>query len=273
MSWIRKVTAACLVAFVATVVLGGLTAQAQDKGVEGIKKRGKLVVGTASGYYPFEMVDKKNDLVGFDVDVAKAIAKEMGVQVEFQNYAFSGLVPALQANKIDLVIAGMTITDKRKEVVDFSDTYFVSGQALLVHKSVPNVKKPEDLDKKEYTIAVSMGTTADQTATRIFKNATVKKFEGSALAGLELISGKAQAVVHETPWVAIYNRMNPQVTYPVLEPFTTENLGIAVPKGNPDVVAWLNTFLKKYKDGGEYKKAYAYWFVDMPWWDAVPPKK
>ena len=148
MSWIRKVTAACLMAFVVTVVLGGFAVQAQDKGVEGIKKRGKLVVGTASGYYPFEMVDKKNELVGFDVDVAKAIAKEMGVQVEFQNYAFSGLVPALQANKIDVVIAGMTITDKRKEVVDFSDTYFVSGQALLVHKSVPNVKKPEDLTKR-----------------------------------------------------------------------------------------------------------------------------
>jgi len=260
-------------AFLVTAALGGFPAQAQDKGIEGIKKRGKVVIGTASGYYPFEMVDKKNDLVGFDVDVAKAIAKEMGVQVEFQNYAFSGLVPALQANKIDLVIAGMTITDKRKEVVDFSDTYFISGQALLVNKSVPNVKKPEDLDKKDYVIAVSMGTTADQTASRIFKNATVKKFEGSALAGLELINGKAQAVVHETPWVAIYHRLNPAVTYPVLEPCTTENLGIAVPKGNPELVAWLNVFLKKFKESGEYKKAYAYWFVDMPWWDNVPPKK
>ncbi len=273
MSWLRKTALVCLATLVVALAVGTLVAQAQDKGAEGIKKRGRLVVGTASGYYPFEMVDKKNELVGFDVDVAKAIAKEMGVQLEFQNYAFSGLIPALQANKADFVIAGMTITDKRKEVVDFSDTYFVSGQALLVHKSVPNVKKPEDLDKKDYVIAVSMGTTADQTASRTFKNATVKKFEGSALAGLELISGKAQAVVHETPWVAIYHRMNPAVTYPVLEPFTTENLGIAVPKGNPELVAWLNAFLKKYKDSGEYKKAYTYWFVDMPWWDSVPPKK
>jgi polar amino acid transport system substrate-binding protein len=253
--------------------LGSGAVLAQDKGVEAIKKKGKLVVGTASGYYPFEMVDKKNELVGFDVDIAKGIAKEMGVQVEFQNYAFSGLIPALQASKIDLVIAGMTITDKRKEVVDFSDPYFVSGQALLVNKSVPNVKKPEDLDKKDFVIAVSMGTTADQTASRIFKNATVKKFEGSALAGLEVLNGKAQAVVHETPWVAIYQRMNPDKTYAILEPFTTENLGIAVPKGNPELVTWLNGFLKKFKDGGEYKKAYAYWFVDMPWWDNVPPKK
>ena len=118
-----------------------------------------------------------------------------------------------------------------------------------------------------------MGTTADQTASRIFKNATVKKFEGSALAGLELLNGKAQAVVHEPPWVAIYQRMNPDKTYAILEPFTTEDLGIAVPKGNPELVTWLNAFLKKYKESGEYKKAYAYWFVDMPWWDNVPPKK
>jgi polar amino acid transport system substrate-binding protein len=273
MSAFRRWMAISLATAVVAMSLGSETVLAQDKGVEAIKKKGKLVVGTASGYYPFEMVDKKNELVGFDVDIAKGIAKEMGVQIEFQNYAFSGLIPALQASKIDLVIAGMTITDKRKEVVDFSDPYFVSGQALLVNKSVPNVKKPEDLDKKDFVIAVSMGTTADQTASRIFKNATVKKFEGSALAGLEVLNGKAQAVVHETPWVAIYNRMNPDKTYAILEPFTTENLGIAVPKGNPELVAWLNGFLKKFKDGGEYKKAYAYWFVDMPWWDNVPPKK
>ena len=273
MSVLRKWIALSLAALVVAMTVGGANALAQDKGVEAIKKKGKLVVGTASGYYPFEMVDKKNELVGFDVDIAKGIAKEMGVQIEFQNYAFSGLIPALQASKIDLVIAGMTITDKRKEVVDFSDPYFVSGQALLVNKSVPNVKKPEDLDKKDFVIAVSMGTTADQTASRIFKNATVKKFEGSALAGLEVLNGKAQAVVHETPWVAIYQRMNPDKTYAILEPFTTEDLGIAVPKGNPELVAWLNGFLKKFKEGGEYKKAYAYWFVDMPWWDNVPPKK
>lgn len=264
-----------LLAFAWTATFAPPSALAQeDKGtVAAIKKKGKLTVGTASGYYPFEMVDKKNELVGFDIDIAKIVAKELGVQIEFQNYAFSGLIPALQSNKIDMVIAGMTITDKRKEVVDFSDTYFVSGQALLVNKKIPNVKSIQDLDKKDYVIAVSMGTTADQTASQVFKNATVKKFEGSALAGLELISGKAAAVVHETPWVAIYHRMNPDTTYPILEPFTTENLGIAVPKGNPELVTWLNAFLKKYKDSADYKKTYRYWFVDMPWWDNVPPKK
>ena len=261
-----------LVTCLAILALVAPPAHAQDKGVEAIKKKGKLVVGTASGYYPFEMVDKKNELVGFDVDIAKAVAKSLGVQVEFQNYAFSGLIPALQAGKIDMVLAGMTATEKRRETVDFSDPYFISGLGILVSKAVPNVRKPEDLDKPGYVIGVSMGTTGDQAATRIFKNATVKKFDGSALAGLEVINGKAQAVIHDTPWVAIYQRRNKDTTYAVLEPFTTEPLGIAVPKGNPELVAWLNAFLKKYKESGEYKKAYDYWFVDMPWWDSVTPK-
>jgi len=269
---LKKLAVICLLVFVSAVFAGCGSDDSKDP-VAAIKKKGKLVVGTASGYFPFEMVDKKGELIGFDVDVAKAIAKEMGVQVEFQNFAFSGLIPALQAQKIDIVIAGMTITDKRKEAVDFTEPYFKSGQALLVHKKHPNVKTWEDLDKPGNVIAVSMGTTADQTATKLFKQATVKKFEGSAYAGLELISGKASAVVHETPWVAIYHRQNPENTYPILEPFTTENLGIAVPKGNPALVEWLNKFVKKYKESEEYKKSYKYWFVDMPWWDSVPPKK
>lgn len=270
----KKVALVCLVMLTMALLLVGCSSPKENNGpVADIKKNGKIVVGTATGYYPFEMADKQGTLVGYDIDVAKAIAKDMGVEVEFQNYAFNGLISALQTKKVDIVIAGMTINDKRKEAVDFTDTYFESGQALLINKNYPNVKSWQDLDKPGNVIAVSMGTTADQTATEMFKQATVKKFEGSALAGLELLNGKAVAVVHETPWVAIYNRQNPDKTYAILEPFTKENLGIAVPKGNPELVTYLNDFLKKYKESPDYKKAYDYWFVDMPWWDQVPAKK
>ena len=144
---------------------------------------------------------------------------------------------------------------------------------MLINKKYPNVKTWEDLDKKGNVIAVSMGTTADQTATKMFKNAEVKKFEGSALAGLEVLNGNATAVIHEVPWVAIYNKMNSETTYAVLQPFTTEELGIAVPKGNPELLAEVNKFVQKYKAGEDSKKAYNYWFVDMKWWDNVPAKK
>lgn len=277
--WLKRIAIMVALGILSAVVFGcGGSPAKKDEPVKGaaidaIKKKGKLVVGTATGYYPFEMADKNGKLVGFDIDVANALGKELGVEIEFQNYAFSGLIPALQAKKVDLVIAGMTITEKRKEVVDFSESYFKSGQAMLVSKKYPNAKKWEDLDKKGNVIAVSMGTTADQTASKMFKNAEVKKFEGSALAGLEVLNGKATAVIHEVPWVAIYNKMNNETTYAVIEPFTTEELGIAVPKGNEPLLAEINKFVKKYKASENYKKDYAYWFVDMKWWDSVPQKK
>lgn len=271
-TWTKRIVGV-LTFCIFVVAMAGCASNKKEDALDRIKKNGKIVVGTATGYYPFEMADKDGNLVGYDIDVAKALGKELGVKVEFQNYAFSGLIPALQANKIDVVIAGMTITDKRKQVVDFSEPYFKSGQALLVNKNYPNVKKWQDLDKKGNVIAVSMGTTADQTATRMFKNATVKKFDGSAMAGLELLNGKAAAVIHEVPWVAIYNKRNPEKTYTVLKPFTTENLGIAVPKGNPELVAAVNKFVEKYKASKDYKKTYDYWFVNMNWWNMVPAKK
>jgi polar amino acid transport system substrate-binding protein len=107
----------------------------------------------------------------------------------------------------------------------------------------------------------------------MFKNATVKKFDGSALAGLELLNGHAQAVIHAVPWVAIYQRMNPTQTYAVLEPFTTEMLSVAVPKGNQQLVEYLNGFLSKYVKSKEYAQTYKYWFVTMDWWNGVPLKK
>ena len=271
-NWLKKVAGVMALCVFATA-MAGCAGPKKETALDALKKKGKIVVGTATGYYPFEMADKNGQLVGYDIDVAKALGKELGVEVEFQNYAFSGLIPALQAKKVDVVIAGMTITDKRKEVVDFSDSYFTSGQAMIVNKNYPNVKKWEDLDKPGNVIAVSMGTTADQTATKMFKNAEVKKFEGSALAGLELLNGNAVAVIHEVPWVAIYNKMHDDKTYAVLEPFTTEELGVAVPKGNPELVAEINKFVKKYKASEDYKKTHDYWFVDMKWWDMVPAKK
>lgn len=275
--WKKALVFITILAMALTIAgCGGSSTTSSDKKdspAEAIKKKGKLVVGTATGYYPFEMADKEGKLVGFDIDVAKALGKELGVEIEFQNYSFSGLVPALQAKKVDLVIAGMTITDKRKEVVDFSDVYFESGQAIIVNNKYPGVKTWEDLDKEGNVIAVSMGTTADQTASVMFKKATVKKFDGSAMAGLEMLSGKAQAVIHEVPWVAIYHRMNPDTTYTILKPFTTENLGIAVPKGNQELIGEINKFVKKYKASEDYKKTYEYWFVNMGWWDLVPAKK
>jgi polar amino acid transport system substrate-binding protein len=252
---------------------GGSLARAGEVTPASIKAKGKLVVATSSGSFPFEMTDKTGKFIGFDIDIANAIGKDLGVPVEFQNYAFSGLIPALLANKVDFAAADVTATDKRKEVLDFSDAYFKSGQVLLVSRAlVPKATKWQDFDKKGYIVAVSLGTTADLIATQMFKNATVKRFDGNALARMEVRAGRAHVLVNETAPVKIFANQNPKETYAILAPFTTEDICLAVPKGSPALVSYINAFLKKYMASAEFKKSEHYWFDTLDWFDMVPPK-
>jgi len=99
-----------------------------------IKQRGKLIIGTEPTFPPFEFVDEKNQVVGFDIDIANELAKRLGVKVEVVSLPFDSLIPALQQGKIDMVIAGMTITEDRAKVVDFSKPYFEANQAIVVRK-------------------------------------------------------------------------------------------------------------------------------------------
>jgi polar amino acid transport system substrate-binding protein len=239
-----------------------------------IKAKGKLVVATSSGAFPFEMTDKNGGFIGFDIDIARAIAKDLGVQVEFQNYAFSGLIPSILAGKVDLALADVTKTDKRKEVLDFSDPYFKSGQVLLVSRTlVPHATKWQDFDKDGYIVAVSLGTTADLISTQMFKHATVKRFDGNALARMEVRAGHAHVLVNETAPVKIFAMQNPKETYAILDPISSEDICIAIPKGHPQLVTYLNGFLRKYMATQEFKKSEHYWFDSLSWWDQLANQK
>jgi len=269
----RRTLFAALAALVFPALVGSGNLDAAGLTPAALKAKGSIVVGTSTGAFPFEMTDKTGKLIGFDMDIANAIAKDLGIKTEVQNYSFSGLIPAMISSKVDVVIAEMTRTDKRKEVIDFSDPYYLSGQVLLVSRTVPNVKKWQDLDKPGYTVAVSLGTTADLIASQIFKKATVKRYDGNAMARMEVLNGKAQCLVNESAPVFIFQYEHPKETYAIMEPFTTEDICIGVPKGNPALVEYLNGFLKKYKTTAEFKKSYHYWFETMDWYAMVPPKK
>jgi polar amino acid transport system substrate-binding protein len=263
----KKAICAALVALVFPAMM-----RAADITPASIKAKGMLTVATSSGAFPFEMTDKHGQFIGFDIDLARAIAKDLGVRIEFQNYPFSGLIPALVSNKVDFAAACVTATEKRKEVLDFSSSYYLSGQALLVNSGTPNIKQWQDLDKDGMVIGVSLGTTADLVATQSFKKATIKRYDGNALARMDVLNGKANALVNEPPAVGIFQKLHPKETYAVLKPFTTEEICLAVPKGNPELVKYLNKFLKKYMKSEEFKKGYHYWFETLDWYTLVPPK-
>ena len=230
-----------------------------------------LKVGTGAGFYPFEMVDKKGNTVGFDMDIANAMAKALGVElkvVDFKN--FDAILPALGAGQIDMIIAGMTITPERALTVNFSRPYYSSGQAILVNnKWKGKVTKYSDLDQKGITIVTEQGTTGDVAAQKLFKNATIRPMKGGNEATLDVCNGNSDAFVYDQPLIAVQAMQHKNCVFPLLEPFTTENFGIPVRAGQYDLLQWVNTFLDSYVNSDAYKDSYNKWFVESAWLQEV----
>ncbi|MFS8581018.1 MAG: transporter substrate-binding domain-containing protein, partial [Novibacillus thermophilus] len=167
-----------LIVMVSLLVMSACSqAQSDEQGaastIDQVLDKGKLVVGTAPGYYPFEMKDMNGEFVGYDIDVAKAIAEALDVEVEFQQFGFDGLIPALQTGEIDMILAGMTIRGDRALSVSFSDPYHTTGQVVMLPKDDTDTKSWEDLDQPNKKIAVSLGTTGALLAKQIFQDAEI----------------------------------------------------------------------------------------------------
>ncbi|MGM0502854.1 MAG: transporter substrate-binding domain-containing protein, partial [Bacillota bacterium] len=114
-----------------------------------IQEEGKLTIGMSADYKPFEYTDDDGEIVGFDVDIAKAIGDQLGIEVEFVDTAFDGLIPGLKSEKYDLIMSAMTITEERAKAVDFTDQYFNAGQVVAVMADNNDIKGPEDLEGKK----------------------------------------------------------------------------------------------------------------------------
>ncbi|WP_448379149.1 basic amino acid ABC transporter substrate-binding protein [Fervidobacterium sp.] len=222
-----------------------------------IKKRGKLIVGTEPTFPPFEFVDEKNQVVGFDIDIANELAKRLGVKLEVVNLPFDSLIPALLQGKIDLIIAGMTITEERAKVVDFSKPYFEANQAIVVRKDGKfEPKKLEELVGKK--VAVQLGTTGDLVVSEI-NGVQVVRFQKFTDAFLELQNGRVDAVVlDEAPAKAYVKKFPKFLISAVVD--TGETYGIAVKKGNKELLNFVNQTLDILKSSGTYNKLIQKWF-------------
>ncbi|WP_448374667.1 basic amino acid ABC transporter substrate-binding protein [Fervidobacterium sp.] len=222
-----------------------------------IKKRGKLLVGTEPTFPPFEFVDEKNQVVGFDVDIANELAKRLGVKLEIVNLPFDSLIPALQQGKIDMIIAGMTITAERAKVVDFSKSYFEANQAIVVRKDGKfEPKKLEELAGKK--VAVQLGTTGDLVVSDI-SGINVVRFQKFTDAFLELQNGRVDAVVLDEAPAKAYVKKFPKFSISAVVD-TGETYGIAVKKGNKELLNFVNQTLDILKSSGAYGKLIQKWF-------------
>ncbi|MDX6765835.1 MAG: transporter substrate-binding domain-containing protein [Candidatus Methylacidiphilales bacterium] len=209
-----------------------------------------LRVGMELSYPPFEMTDEQGRPTGVSVDMAAALAKELGRTLEISNIAFDGLIPSLKTGKIDLIISSMTANEERARSIAFSDPYLTTGLGLLVtrHSTLSGVGA---LDEKGRRVAVKKGTTGHLYAVKHFQKADLLIFDKESAAVLEVGQGKADAFIYDQMSVYQQAVKDPLKLRALLAPIQTESWAVGLRKGDEPLRAQVNAFLAKFRaDGG-----------------------
>jgi polar amino acid transport system substrate-binding protein len=243
---------------------------AQNSVIEQILKRGTLRVGMDT-FQPWAMKDKKGEFIGFEIDVARRLAEDMGVKVEFVPTAWSGIIPALLTGKFDVIIGGMGILPKRALKVNFTEPYDYSGMSIVAHKEkAAGFSSLEDFNKKEVEVAVKLGTSAVIAAKKYLPKATLRMFENETQTYQELRNGQVHAVVGSAPRPA-YEALEYADTLflPLKGTFTKEPIGFALRKGDPDALAFFNSWITGVELEGWLKERHSYWFETRDWADQI----
>lgn len=229
-----------------------VTAQQEGNGKQ------KLVMVTSADYPPYEFRDTatgKDEIIGFDVDIAKRIAKELGFELSLKDTDFNGIIPALQSQRADFAMAGMTPTAERKKNVDFSDMYYEAKNTIVAKKG-SNLKKTEDLIGKK--VGVHLGST-QETAAKKFKGVNLEALNKTAEIIQEVKSKRIDGAIIENTIAQGFIASNPDLEFNIIS--TTEAAGsaIAFPKGS-DRIDSFNRVLKEMKDNGDIEKLVKKWF-------------
>lgn len=255
---IKKILVSGLVSIMA---LGLVSCGTNDKGsesvLESIKEKGKVVVGLSADYAPYEfhIIENGQDkIVGFDVNLAEEIAKDLGVELEIKEMEFDSLITALPAGKVDLVISGMNPTEKRAETVDFSEIYYTSQHGILVRaEDADKYKNFEDLNGKK--VGAQLGSTQAELAGELIKDADLQLLSNVNNLIIELKTGKVDAIVMELPVAQLAVQNNPELA--VGEEVYEEESGgnaVAIKKGNEDLVEEVNKVIEKLTSDGTMDK-------------------
>ena len=228
-----------------------------DGALQEIKDSGKLVVGTCADYPPYEwhlIKDGKDEIIGFDIDIAQAIADELGVELEIKDMDFDGLIPALSTGKIDMIIAGMNPTDERKQSVDFTDIYYTQKDALVIKsEDAENIQSENDL--KKASLATQKATIQETYLLENFPDAALQSVPKWNTAILSLVTGKVDAVLMVETVAKQYVEQNEGLEIAGFDVASTPNeSAIAVAKDNKDFLDAVNDILDEMEDSGKIEE-------------------
>lgn len=225
--------------------------------------RDKLRVGTEPTFAPFEFMDTQTrEFVGYDIDLIRAVADKAGYDIEVVNMGFDALIPALGMGVVDVVAAGVTITEERSKRVDFTAPYYTAGLSMLVRKE-DAAKYPDFKSLENQAIAVQIATTGADKAKDI-PGAKVTNYNATSEAFMALTSRNAEAVVHDRPVLAYFMKTQPRMSQSLqLQPAIedAQQYGFAVKKGNKELLDKLNKGLEAVRQAGEDKQIYSKWFA------------
>jgi polar amino acid transport system substrate-binding protein len=235
--------------------------------IEEIQKRGVLLIGQDPAYAPFYAIDEKGNRIGHDVELANLIGELLGVKVKFVITNWDGIIPALMSNKFDIILAAMTITPERALKVNFTNSYYQTGQALMYNsRKYPNGLTINDIKNmgKKAKIAVQLGSTGEIAARKNFPNAQILTFETVDAAAYQIITKKADAMVFDDLYYGTLVKKYNSIKM-VQQLLTKENLGIAVKKSDLDLLLWLNTVIECIKTDGTLEQLKQKWMIEYDW--------
>ena len=204
-------------------------------------------------YPPFEMVDTQGRPGGISVEMAEALGKHLGREVQIENIPFDGLMPALKTGKIDLIISSMTQTAERAQSINFSEPYLRTGLCLLVNKNSP-IDGIESADKPMISIAVKQGTTGQLYAKSHLKQARLLVLDKEDACVLEVVQGKAQGFIYDQMSVFKHWQQHQEATRALLKPFQEEQWAIGIRKGQEQLKSEVNAFLKSFRAKGGFER-------------------
>lgn len=243
---------------------------AQESTIEQVLQRGVLKVGMDT-FVPWAMKNTKGQLIGFEIDVAKQLAQDLGVEVEFVPTKWSGIIPALLTGKFDVIIGGMSTTTERNLKVNFTVPYNYTGQAIVANKNLaPGLSTLEDFNRDDFTVAARTGSTAAEAARKFLSKAKLVLFDTEPAALQEILNDKAHVFVSSAPLPAFQAIEHPDTLYlPFKDTITKEPTSFAVRKGDVDTLNIFNNWIRRKELEGWLQERALYWFNTRDWADQV----
>ena len=275
MKHIKRIMGAVLAAAIAAGVAMPTSAQdtrqalSSESVIETIKQRGVVKIGL-SLFIPWSMRDKNGELIGFELDVGRKLAEDMGVDVEFIPTAWDGIIPALVAGKFDVIISGMSVTAQRNLTINFTNPYAFSGLTILANREMTEGMTLDDLNSPDVIFTARRGATPAVVIAKRFPNAQLLQFDEDGASAQEVLNGNAHATMASEPTPSREARMHPEtLVVPFDMLFDQRGEGFALRKGDPDALNYFNNWIGHQWRTGWLKETHDYWFTTEDWADQV----